>query len=153
PGAGGASTTVPLPKIFDVLDSTFLGDTVSVVTLVFVACVALTWLILARLELGRHLYAVGRNAEAAPLSGVPVSPVLGTASALSGLFAGRAGICQTAQETHGDPETGWGYELDAIAMVVIGGTSLSGGRGGVVLTLLGALTIGTLHKVLSINAF
>ena len=64
-----------------------------------------------------------------------------------------AGICQAAQETHGDPETGLGYELDAIAMVVLGGTSLMGGRGGVGLTLVGALTLGYLQKVLSLNAF
>jgi ribose transport system permease protein len=79
--------------------------------------------------------------------------VLVAAYALSGLFAAIAGVCQAAQETHGDPETGLGYELDAIAMVVIGGTSLAGGRGSVVLTLVGALTIGYLQKILSINAF
>src|SRR5581483_9914136 len=73
--------------------------------------------------------------------------------AIAGLFAAIAGICQTAQETHGDPETGAGYELDAIAMVVIGGTSLSGGKGGVGLTLIGALTLGLLQKILSLNAF
>jgi ribose transport system permease protein len=72
---------------------------------------------------------------------------------LSGLFAAVAGICQAAQETQGDPETGLGYELDAIAMVVLGGTSLSGGRGGVGLTLVGALTLGYLQKVLSLNAY
>jgi ribose/xylose/arabinose/galactoside ABC-type transport system permease subunit len=63
-----------------------------------------------------------------------------------------AGICQAAQEQQGDPETGMGYELNAIAMVVIGGTSLMGGRGGVVLTLIGMLTIGYLQKILSLNA-
>jgi ribose transport system permease protein len=82
-----------------------------------------------------------------------VSRVLLWAYALSGLFAAVAGVCQAAQETHGDPETGMGYELDAIAMVVIGGTSLSGGKGGVGLTLIGVLTIGYLRKILSINAF
>ena len=63
-----------------------------------------------------------------------------------------AGICQAAQETQGDPEAGATYELTAIAMVVIGGTSLSGGRGSMGLTLLGILTIGYLQKILSINA-
>jgi len=71
---------------------------------------------------------------------------------LSGLFAAGAGICQAVQEEQGDPEAGTGYELTAIAMVVIGGTSLAGGRGGVGLTLLGAITIGYLEKILSINA-
>ena len=63
-----------------------------------------------------------------------------------------AGICQAAQEQQGDPEAGVGYELTAIAIVVIGGTSLMGGRGGIGLTLLGTLTIGYLEKILSINA-
>jgi ribose transport system permease protein len=142
-----------VPRIFDLLDARVLGDDVAIVTLVFLACVAVTWLVLSRLRLGRWLYAVGGNAEAARLSGVPVERVTVLVYALSGLFAGVAGICQAAQETHGDPETGMGYELDAIAMVVIGGTSLRGGKGGVGLTLIGVLTIGYLRKILSINAF
>jgi ribose transport system permease protein len=146
-GSGG------LPPVFDLLDARVLGGNVAIVTLVFLACVALTWLVLRRLRLGRWLYAVGGNAEAARLVGVPVPRVLLWAYALSGLFAAVAGVCQAAQETHGDPETGMGYELDAIAMVVIGGTSLSGGKGGVGLTLIGVLTIGYLRKILSINAF
>jgi ribose transport system permease protein len=148
-GAGSGA----LPDIFDRLDARVLGGDVAVVTLVFLGCVAVTWVILRRLRLGRWIYAVGGNAEAARYSGVPVGRVLVAVYALSGLFAAVAGICQAAQETHGDPETGMGYELDAIAMVVIGGTSLSGGRGGVGLTLIGALTIGYLRKILSLNAF
>jgi ribose transport system permease protein len=141
----GTTEALPLPQIFEILDSRVLGGEVPVVTLIFLACVAATALLLARLRLGRHLYAIGGNPEAARLSGVPVARALVAAYALSGLFAALAGICQAAQETHGDPETGAGYELDAIAMVVIGGTSLSGGRGGALLTLIGALTIGYLQ--------
>lgn len=141
-----------LPRVFELLDTDLLGGTVPVVTLLFAFCVVATHLVLSRMRLGRHLYAVGGNPEAARLAGVPVARTLVTAYAISGLFAAAAGICQAAQETQGDPETGMGYELDAIAMVVIGGTSLAGGRGGVVLTLVGALTIGTLKKILSINA-
>jgi ribose transport system permease protein len=79
--------------------------------------------------------------------------VLLFAYALSGFFAAVAGICQAAQETQGDPETAMGYELDAIAMVVLGGTALSGGRGGIGLTLAGVLTLGYLQKILSLNAY
>jgi len=68
------------------------------------------------------------------------------------MLSAVAGICQAAQEQQGDPEAGATYELTAIAMVVIGGTSLAGGRGGIGLTLLGILTIGYLEKILSINA-
>ena len=74
------------------------------------------------------------------------------AYAACGLLAAVAGICQAAQEQQGDPEAGVGYELTAIAMVVVGGTTLSGGRGGITLTLLGVLTIGYLEKIFSINA-
>jgi ribose transport system permease protein len=86
------------------------------------------------------------------LLGVPVRRTLVLVYAWCGLCAAVAGICQAAQEQQGDPETGTGYELSAIAMVVIGGTSLMGGRGGVALTLIGVFTIGYLQKILSLNA-
>ena len=148
----GTSHVVELPAIFRLIDSRVLGGNVSIITLIFLACVALTWVLLSRLRIGRHVYAVGGNEEAAHLSGVPVRRTLIIAYALSGLFAAVAGICQAAQETHGDPETALAYELDAIAMVVIGGTTLAGGKGGVVTTLIGVLTIGYLQKILSLNA-
>ncbi len=149
----GTANTVDLPALFGAIDRRVLFDNVSIVSLVFVACAALTWFFLDRLRIGRYVYAVGGNLEAARLSGVPVRSTLIFAYALSGLLSAIAGICQAAQETHGDPETGAGYELDAIAMVVLGGTSLMGGRGGIGLTLVGALTLGYLQKILSLNAF
>jgi len=87
-------------------------------------------------SLGRQLYAIGGNEQAARLSGVPVMRAKVLAYLASGVFAAVAGICQAAQEQQGDPEAGAGYELIAIAMVVIGGTNLMGGRGGLGLTLL-----------------
>lgn len=152
-GADGRFVTVPLPPAFAALDRRVLGDSVSVVTLVFLGVALVTYVVLERLRVGRYLYAVGGRFEAARLAGVPVRGTLLFAYALSGLFAAVAGICQAAQETHGDPETGAGYELDAIAMVVLGGTSLAGGRGGIGRTLVGVLTLGYLQKVLSLNAF
>jgi len=149
---GSGYDSVELPRVFDLIDSRLLGGTVWVVTLVLVVVAAVSWLILARLRVGRHAYAVGANPEAARLAGVPVRATLVFVYAFSGLCSAVAGICQAAQEQQGDPETGMGYELNAIAMVVIGGTSLMGGRGGVVLTLIGMLTIGYLQKILSLNA-
>ncbi len=149
---GSGYDSVDLPRVFDLIDSRLLGGTVWVVTLVLLAVAAASWLILARLRVGRHAYAVGANPEAARLAGVPVSATLVFVYAFSGLCSAVAGICQAAQEQQGDPETGMGYELSAIAMVVIGGTSLMGGRGGVVLTMIGMLTIGYLQKILSLNA-
>ncbi len=143
---------LPLPSFFDLLNAKIFLDNVAVVTLVFLGCLALSWVVLDRLRVGRHLYAIGGNETAARLSGVPVGWTKVFAYAMSGLFAAVAGICQAAQETQGDPEAGVSYELTAIAIVVIGGTSLTGGRGGMVLTLLGTLTIGYLEKILSINA-
>ena len=149
----GVVRTIDLPAIYGAIDAKILGNNLSIVTLVFAACAAVTYVLLDRMRLGRQLYAVGGNPEAARLAGVPVKSTLVMAYALSGLFAAIAGICQAAQETHGDPETGAGYELEAIAMVVLGGTSLMGGRGGIGRTLVGVLTLGYLHKVLSLNAF
>lgn len=151
--ADGTSRVVELPTFLSTLDDKIAGGQLSVVTLVFAACATITWVVLARMRLGRHLYALGGNPEAARLSGVPIRMVTIAAFALSGVFCAIAGICQAAQETHGDPETGTGYELDAIAMVVLGGASLSGGRGTMGGTLVGVLTIGYLQKVLSLNAF
>lgn len=148
----GSYTYVDIPAVFRSIDSRLFDGNLSVVSLVFVVCVALSWLCLARLRWGRYLYAVGGNEPAARLSGVPVTAMKMLAYGLCGLFAAVAGICQAAQEQQGDPEAGAGYELNAIAIVVIGGTSLMGGRGGIGLTLLGTLIIGYIEKILSINA-
>ena len=148
----GTYEYVEVPGIFNVLNSKLFGDNVAVVTLIFLACVLICWIVLAKLRIGRHIYAIGGNEEAARLSGVPVTATNLFAYGLCGLFCAIAGICQAAQELQGDPEAGMTYELTAIAIVVIGGTNLMGGRGGIGLTLIGAMTIGYLEKILSINA-
>ena len=148
----GSYKYVDLPRIFAMLDTKILGENVAVVTIIFVACVALCWVLLARLRWGRYLYATGGNEEAARLSGIPVHRVKLLAYGMSGVLSAVAGICQAVQEQQGDPEAGNGYELSAIAIVVMGGTSLNGGRGGMLFTLVGAMTIGYLEKILSINA-
>ena len=148
----GSMRYVDVPPVFRAIDSRVLGDNFAVVSLVFLAVFAVTWVLLARHRVGRELYAIGGNEDAARLSGVPVARAKLIAYVLSGLFAAVAGLCQAAQEQQGDPEAGAGYELTAIAIVVIGGTSLMGGRGGAGLTLVGMLTIGYLEKILSINA-
>ena len=148
----GSYKYVDLPHFFEFLNSKILNDNVAVVTIVFLICLIICWLVLAKLRWGRYFYAIGGNEEAARFSGVPVAIIKVLAYALSGFFSAVAGICQAAQELQGDPEAGIAYELSAIAIVVIGGTSLMGGRGSIWLTLLGALTIGYLGKILSINA-
>ena len=143
---------VDVPAFFRFIDSRVLGGNVAVVTVIFLVCALLAWIALSRHCWGRYVYAIGGNEEAARLSGVPVKLTKVLAYAASGLLAAVAGMCQAAQEQQGDPEAGVGYELTAIAIVVIGGTALNGGRGGIGLTLLGTLTIGYLEKILSINA-
>ncbi|HNQ74310.1 MAG TPA: ABC transporter permease [Verrucomicrobiota bacterium] len=150
--ASGGYDYVDVPALFRLVDTRILGGNLSVVTVIFLICLALAWLALSKHSWGRHLYAIGGNEEAARLSGVPVVWAKTLAYVASGMLSAVAGICQAAQEQQGDPEAGVGYELMAIAMVVIGGTSLMGGRGGMGLTLLGVLTIGYLDKILSINA-
>ncbi|HEX3626009.1 MAG TPA: ABC transporter permease [Verrucomicrobiae bacterium] len=148
----GTYRYVDVPPLFRMVDHRILGGNLSVVTVIFAVCVALAWLLMGKHCWGRYLYAIGGNEEATRFSGVPVVLVKTLAYVFCGMYAAVAGICEAAQEQQGDPEAGVGYELMAIAMVVIGGTSLMGGRGGIGLTLLGVLTIGYLDKILSINA-
>ncbi|MBN2512591.1 MAG: ABC transporter permease [Sedimentisphaerales bacterium] len=150
--ADGTYQYVEVPGVFNFINSKLLGDNITVVTVIFLICIVISYIILTKLRYGRYLYAIGGNEEAARLSGVPIMKSKLLAYGLSGLFCGVAGICQAAQELQGDPEAGISYELSAIAMVVIGGTSLQGGRGNMWLTLIGVLTIGYLEKILSINA-
>jgi ribose transport system permease protein len=150
--ADGTYRYVDVPKLFRFVDNRIIGGNISVVTIIFLACAAVAWLLMSKHLWGRYIYAIGGNETASRFSAVPVVRIKTYAYIFSGIFAGIAGICQAAQEQQGDPEAGAGYELIAIAMVVIGGTSLAGGRGGIGLTLLGVLTIGYLDKILSINA-
>lgn len=148
----GSYNYVDVPPIFDHIGARIAGDNIAVVSIIMLLSMAVSGLLLSRTAWGRQIFAVGGNEEAARYSGIPVGGTKILAYGLSGLFCAIAGICQAAQELQGDPEAGATYELSAIAMVVIGGTSLQGGRGSIWLTLLGVLIIGNLEKILSINA-
>lgn len=113
---------------------------VVVMVLVYIVC----WFVLERTRFGRHVYAIGGNAEAARLAGIKVKQVMTTVYVIAGASAGLAGVIFSARVLSGQPKAGEGYELDAIAAVVLGGTSLFGGRGRVHGTLVGALIIGVL---------
>jgi ribose transport system permease protein len=117
---------------------------------------AITFFLLNRTTFGGYLYAIGGNQEAARLSGVPVKVCKTIAYAVSGLLAGLTGVILTARLGSAQPNLGMGDELDAIAAVVIGGTSLAGGRGGIIGTLVGALIIGVLSNglnLMNVNAY
>jgi ribose transport system permease protein len=102
--------------------------------------------LMSRTVLGRYIYAVGGNAEAARLSGVPVRRVVTLVYVLSGLLAGLGGVLLASQLNGGSPTYAKDYELSAIAMAVVGGTSLSGGEGRVFGTLIGAFVIGVIQN-------
>jgi ribose transport system permease protein len=150
--ASGNFVIKELPKIFTQIDQKILGDNINIVTIIFLICLIITWVLLSKHKWGREIYAIGGNEEAARLSGVPVDLSKILVYIYCGLLSAIAGICVAAQTQQGDPGAGNGYELTAIAMTVIGGTSMSGGRGGIGLTFLGILTIAYMEKILSINA-
>ena len=124
------------------------GVPISVLVLATIAVV--TALMLMRSAFGRWLYASGGNERAADLSGVPVNRVKITVYALSGMLAAVAGLVLSSQLTSAGPTAGTTYELTAIAAVVIGGAALTGGRGTVQGTMLGAFVIGFLSDGLVI---
>jgi ribose transport system permease protein len=120
------------------------------VLLMVVLAVAVA-VLLGRTRLGRHLYAVGSNTEAARLSGVEVRGVTLFAYVLSGALAGLTGCVLMSRLVTAQPSEGLMYELDAIAAAVIGGTSLSGGVGSISGTLIGAFVIGILRNGLNMG--
>ena len=113
---------------------------------IMLAVYAVLWFVLERTTFGRHVYAIGGNPEAARLAGVNVKWTLLRVYLIMGACAGLAGVIFAARVESGQPKAGEGYELDAIAAVVLGGTSLFGGRGRITGTLIGALIIGVLSN-------
>ncbi|MGW5605443.1 ABC transporter permease/substrate-binding protein [Streptomyces sp. NPDC003753] len=137
-----------------------LGDTLGgwlpVPVLVMVVMGLITAFVLGRTYIGRSMYAIGGNEEAARLSGLRVKKQKIAIYALSGLFAAAAGIVLAARLSSAQPQAANGYELDAIAAVVIGGASLAGGTGKASGTLIGALILAVLRNglnLLSVSAF
>lgn len=108
------------------------------------------WYVLNHTRMGRYVYAIGGNEHVAQLAGVNVSRVKIIVFAISGALSALAGIILTARLESAQPTAGLAYELDAIAAVVLGGTSLMGGRGRIFGTLIGALIIGVLNNALNI---
>jgi ribose transport system permease protein len=123
---------------------------VHVPTLVMLAVVVMGQLFLTRFVAGRAFYALGGNEEAARLAGLPVNRYKLLAYTLSGFTAALAGVVLASRLMSGQPNAGIGFELDAIAAVVLGGTSIAGGRGSVVGTLIGAVTLGVLNNGLNL---
>jgi len=119
--------------------------------LILLATLIVSGFILGLTPFGRSVYAIGSNEEAARLSGVPVRLYKTIVYVISGLMSGLAGLVYASQLSIGTPIAGQGYELDAIAAVVVGGTSLFGGKGSVAGTFLGTLIIGVLANILNLT--
>jgi ABC-type uncharacterized transport system permease subunit len=111
----------------------------------------LGWLVLNHTRFGRNVFAVGDNDEAARLMGLNINRVTIAVYAISGALAGLAGVILASRLGAGQPVAGTGYELDAIAAVVIGGTLLTGGQGSVVSTLVGVLLLGVIFNLFNLE--
>lgn len=111
---------------------------------------ALAYYILTQFKIGRYIYAIGGNEEASRLSGINTKRVKTIVYGISGMLAALSGIIIASRLNSAQPTAGQGAELDAIAAVVLGGTSLSGGQGGIIGTIIGALIIGVLNNGLNL---
>lgn len=147
-----SQTVSNLPESLTAIGNTFTigGTEVSWGTVLMVAIYLLMWRALADTAPGRHLYAVGNHPEAAQLTGIPVERVLLGVYVLAGFFYGVAALLSIARTGVGDPQAGQTENLDAITAVVLGGTSLFGGRGIILGSLVGAVIVGIFRNGLTL---
>ena len=139
------------PPVFALLGERLFHNVVPVATLVFVALAIVATVVLNTTRFGRYVYAVGGNERAARLSGIPVARVKVAVFAITGFASAAAGIVHAGQFNFGSANDGAGYELTAIAAVVIGGTSLFGGAGSMIGTIAGSIMLGALANILQLN--
>ena len=148
----GAQTITDLPPAMNWLGGTFAlaGANVAYGTVLMLLLYLGTWFWLRETGAGRHVYAVGNNPEATRLVGIPTQRVLLGVYVLAGVFYGLASLLAVARTGVGDPNAGQTENLDAITAVVLGGTSLFGGRGVVLGSLIGAVVVGVLRNGLTL---
>ncbi len=138
-----------VPPEFSVLgNGRFMA--VPIPTIIMIVVYVLAFLVLHRTRFGRYVYAVGGNKEAARLAGINTNKVLMQVYIISGTLASLSGILLASRMNSGQPNSGQMYELDVIAAVVVGGTSLTGGRGTIIGTFMGAMLIGVLRNGLNL---
>ena len=155
-----SQTVTDLPPLMTALGNTFaIGETgsekgggteVAYGAVLMLLLYALAWFVLRETAAGRHVYAVGNNAEATRLVGIPTQRVLLGTYVLAGALYGIAALLSVARTGVGDPNAGQTENLDAITAVVLGGTSLFGGRGIVLGSLVGALIVGVFRNGLTL---
>lgn len=145
----GTPTTAEIPIGLRFLGAGTIAG-IPVVGLIFVITTVIVGLVLRRTTFGEHIYAVGSNAKAARLSGLPVQRITTAAYVICGGLAALVGVLLTARLTIGQPTANTGLELDAIAAVVLGGTSLFGGKGGVMGTFIAVLLLSVLRNLFNL---
>ena len=124
--------------------------------IIFAAVFIVCWITLNKTKFGRYVYAVGGNEKSAKISGINTRLIIFVVYVVSGLMSAVGGLILTARTSAGLPQAGVSYELDAIAAVVIGGTSLKGGEGSLLGTLLGAMILGVINNgldILSVSSY
>jgi len=148
----GAQTVTEVPPMMTWLGTTFAigGTNISYGTVLMILLYLGVWFWLRETAPGRHVYAVGNNPEATRLVGIPPENVLLGVYMLSGVFYGIASLLSVARTGVGDPNAGQTEALDAITAVVLGGTSLFGGRGVILGSLIGAVVVGVLRNGLTL---
>ena len=143
---------MPVPKLHE--SFLYIGQGrifgIPLPVLIFAIAFGMSWIVLYKTRFGRYVYAVGGNEKSARISGVNVRLVIFVVYAISGFLSALGGLTLSARTSAGLPQAGLSYELDAIAAVVIGGTSLNGGQGSLVGTLFGALIIGVINNGLDL---
>jgi len=135
---------------FSLLGGGYVARLVPIPVVLMLVMFGVFWVLLRKTVFGRHIYATGGNAESAKLSGVKVDRIQLWVYTIAGVMSALAGVVLTSRLNSAQPTAGTGYELDAIAAVVLGGTSLTGGRGWIFGTLVGALLIGVLNNGLNL---
>ena len=148
--SGGSPITGFNSDLFSLLGGGYVAGLIPVPVVWMLVMFGLFAFLLKKTVFGRHVYATGGNEEAARLSGVKVDRIKVWVYTLSGAMSAMAGVILTSRLNSAQPTAGTGYELDAIAAVVLGGTSLTGGRGWIFGTLMGALLIGVLNNGLNL---
>lgn len=138
-----------LPASFGTLGKGYLLGVIPYPVIIMAIVYLISYIILNHTPMGRYIYAIGGNEEAVRLSGVKVRKYKILAFTISGITASIAGLISTSRLLSGQPNLGVGFELDAIAAVVLGGTDIAGGRGHIFGTLLGALILGVLSNGLN----
>lgn len=139
-----------LPVSFQNLGQTKVLGKLPVMVLVLAVLMLAAYIVLSKLPVGRHIYAVGSNEDVAYLSGISPVRIKMLVYIVCACMAAFGGVCMASKFGTGQPAAGAGYELTAIASVVMGGTSLSGGRGGMGRTVIGVLTIGIINNGLNL---